>query len=60
MIARGEKHGKAKLSDAEVERMRQMYEERKALFPQFGYGTLARLFGCSQWTARDIVTYRTR
>lgn len=25
-----------------------------------GYGALGRIFGCSEWTARDIVTYRTR
>lgn len=59
----GEKNHKARLSDATVRDMRATWnrwkeegdgKERK------GYGMLGLVFGCSPWTARDIVTYRTR
>lgn len=53
--ASGEKHPKAKLTDAQVAKMRRMYKPRVV-----GYVTLAEEFGCSWRTVRDIVTYRTR
>lgn len=51
----GEWHGKAKLSDAQARRMREMYQPGIV-----GYGALAKFFGCSESTARDICTWRTR
>lgn len=58
----GEKHHNARLSDAKVRKMRAMYHNWQANRNgrQRGYGALGRIFGCSPWTARDIVTYRTR
>ena len=53
--ARGEKHYRARLTDAEVELIRQVYESGG-----IGYRKLAKKFDCSQWTIRDIVQYRTR
>lgn len=63
---RGAKHFRAKLSDGEVRSMREIYnrwvEAGKAgkSGAQKGYGAIGIIFGCSQWTARDICTYRTR
>lgn len=51
----GECHQKAKLTDAEVARMRRMYRPGIVSMP-----LLAREFGCGLSTVRDIVTYRTR
>ncbi|VVE27317.1 hypothetical protein PCO31111_03470 [Pandoraea communis] len=56
----GEKHHKARLPDAKVREMRAMYHENSNCGHRKGYGALGRIFGCSEWTARDIVTYRTR
>jgi hypothetical protein len=56
----GEKHHRAKISSAMVRDMRSLYQSWKAAGSPKGYGALAELFGCSEWTARDIVTYRTR
>lgn len=56
----GECHQKAKLTDAQVNDMRSLYASWKSANAKKGYGALAEIFGCSQWTARDIVTYRTR
>lgn len=58
----GEKHHKARLSDAKVREMRAMYHgwQTSTCTNRKGYGVLGRIFGCSPWTARDIVTYRTR
>lgn len=50
----GECHHRAKFSDAQVRAMRKRHEGG------MGYGALGKLFRCSPWTARDIVTYRTR
>lgn len=51
----GEHHQRAKLSDAQVRNVR---DARK----RFGwsYRVLGEFFGVSEWTVRDIVTYRTR
>jgi hypothetical protein len=57
MHKRGEQHHNAVLSDAEVEEMRTLREYAPWLW---SYGALADHFGCSESTARDIVTYRTR
>ncbi len=51
----GECHQRAKLTDAEVARMRRMYRPGVVGMP-----TLAREFHCGLSTVRDIVTYRTR
>lgn len=51
----GQSHGRAKLSDAEVERMRVENETGAA-----GYKRLAKKYNCGISTARDICTYRTR
>lgn len=50
----GEWHQKAKLTDAQVKRM------REARSHGFTYADLAGIFRCGQSTVRDIVTYRTR
>lgn len=50
----GQSHGRAELTDEQVERMRVLNEYG------WGYKTLAWLFGCGISTARDICTYRTR
>lgn len=60
MPKRGEKHHNANLTDEQVKDMRQLYASWKAAGASKGYGTLAEIFGCSMWTARDICTYRTR
>ena len=51
----GECHHRAKLPDEAVRAMRAEH-----LAYVRGYGYLARKFGCSPETARDICTYRTR
>ena len=51
----GEDHQRAKLTDADVELMRRLYEEGV-----FGYRALARAFGCSRNTVKCIVKYRRR
>lgn len=56
----GEAHHKASLTDAQVIDMRKTYAEWKAAGSWKGYGELGALFGCSQWTARGIVTMRNR
>jgi len=48
-------HHRAKLTDQQVRDMRQRH-----LAYIVGYETLAKEFGCSISTARDICTYRTR
>lgn len=50
----GQSHGRAKLSDEQIERMRVLNELG------WGYRVLAELFQCGISTARDICTYRTR
>ncbi len=62
----GESHPRAKLKDDIVRFMRETYaqwvkngEAGKPGCPK-GYGTMAMLVGCSDGTARDIITYRTR
>jgi len=51
----GESHQKAKLTDAQVREMRRRNQE-----DGIGFVLLGREFGCSKWTARDIVQYHTR
>ena len=51
----GEWHHRARLSDVQVRAMRETYR-----FGLAGYRRLARIYGCGQSTARDIVTLRTR
>lgn len=55
MKARGQKHGKAKLTDDQVRDMRTLRQ-------RYGksYGVLAQIFGCGASTARDITNYYTR
>lgn len=51
----GEAHHRAKLSDDDVELIRDIYEEGMA-----SYSTLAKVFAVSKETIRDIVTFRRR
>jgi len=51
----GEQHFRAKLTDDEVELMRQLYESSP-----LGYERIASKFNCGASTVRDIVQYRTR
>jgi AraC-like DNA-binding protein len=53
----GECHGKAKLTDKEVRRMRFLREYNPI---HWTYLALAAEFGCGESTVRDIVQYRTR
>lgn len=50
----GQGHHRAKLTDAQVARMRSLFERG------IGYKALAREFGCSVSTARDICRGTTR
>ncbi len=50
----GEDHPRAKLTDAEVERLRQLHAEG------IGYRRLAVIFEVNRATVRDIVKFRTR
>lgn len=59
----GEDHQNARLTDAQVRRMRKDYEReasRAGTGGGGGYGTMAKRYGCGESTARDIITYRTR
>lgn len=51
----GPTHPRAKLTTAQVDEMREIYESGG-----IGYGFLAEIFHCGISTARDIVLYRTR
>lgn len=53
-IRRGENHPKAKLTDHEVELMRQLHEEN------VGYKKLAKIFEVPIGTCRNICKYMTR
>lgn len=50
----GEHHPKARLTDADVARMRAMHAGGASI-PH-----TAMEFGCSYWTAYDILKYKTR
>lgn len=50
----GESHHRAKLSDDDVRLIREL--DREGL----SYAEIAEKFEASQWTIRDIATYRTR
>ena len=52
---RGENHSQAKLSDQQVSQMRHMAEVLGV-----SRMDIASAFGCSYWTVRDILQYRTR
>lgn len=52
---RGERHPRARLSDHDVDLMRELHEAHG-----LSVAEIARKFGVSYWTARDIVQYRTR
>lgn len=51
----GEKHHHAKLTNAEVELMRSMYEEGG-----IGYDRLAQKFDVAKSTVQHIITFRIR
>ncbi|OAE72592.1 hypothetical protein A7J71_11270 [Achromobacter insolitus] len=51
----GEDHQRAKLTDHDVELMRQLHEE-----DGIGYKRLARMFDVSREQARDICRYKAR
>jgi hypothetical protein len=57
----GEDHANAKLTDAQVEAMRERYEAFPVGHPEHvGYRQLAAEFGVAKRTARDIVNYNRR
>lgn len=56
----GEYHHRAKLSDEMVRAIRDKYADAKASGKKKGYGWVAARFGVSEWTVRDLVTFRTR
>jgi hypothetical protein len=57
----GDDHGKTRLSDTEVERMRDLFEAYPEGHPQhLGYRALGKMFNCSKRTARDICNYSRR
>lgn len=57
----GEYHARAKLSDAQVDQMREDYEAgQEGRGPVVGYRTLSKRYGVSKRTVRDIVHYRKR
>jgi DNA invertase Pin-like site-specific DNA recombinase len=51
----GEEHHRARLSDAQVEEIRELYEDGFS-----SYRSLAKRFGVTKATIRDIVTFRRR
>lgn len=51
----GEAHHRAKLTDEDVELIRDIYDEGMA-----SYSTLANVFGVKKSTIRDIITFRKR
>lgn len=51
----GESHPKAKLSNADVDRMREMHEDANV-----SERCIARRFGVSRRTVRDILSYKNR
>ncbi len=60
MRRRGFDHPRASIPDRVVREMRDVYHAWKEAGTDKGYETLGRIYGISSWTARDIVTYRTR
>lgn len=61
----GEWHHSAKLSDHDIDLIRQLHEpsidqRTRAVVPGLGYRTLARKFDCAKSTIRDIVKCRRR
>lgn len=57
----GEDHHRAKLTDAQVEAMREDHERHPVGHPEYmGYRTLAKKYGCSKSTVRDVVNYMKR
>ena len=55
MARLGEKHHHAKITNAEVELMRSMYEEGG-----WGYARLAQKFDVAKSTVQHIITFRIR
>jgi len=53
----GEKHHRAKLTDAQVSEIRALNQLKVG---RKGYRLLATIFSCGESTVRDICTYRTR
>lgn len=60
MPRRGAEHHNARLTDAQVQAMRVIYQGWKDRGLPRGYGRAATLFSCSRATARDIIQRRTR
>ena len=57
----GEDHTRAKLTNAQVEQIRDEYEAHQSGHPQHvGYRLLAKKWGVSKRTIRDICSYKTR
>lgn len=57
----GEDHHNAKLTDAQVEEIRDLYDQRDPKGQRvYGYRKLAVRFGVDRMTIRDIVKFRRR
>lgn len=57
----GEAHPRARLTDAQVELIRELYDAgQEGTGPKIGYRALAKQFNTSKRTVRDIVNYRRR
>ncbi|QCW21933.1 hypothetical protein JessAGP_003c [Caulobacter phage Jess A] len=57
----GETHHNAKLTDAQVDAIRDEYEAGlEGLGPRIGYRALARKYGSTKSTVRDIIACRQR
>lgn len=57
----GERHPRAKISDASAERLRRLHEEFPADHADhLGYKKLAKMFSLAVSTVQHICTYRSR
>ena len=56
----GECHHRSKLTNQQVQEIRDLYAEWKSQGLRAGYDRLAYLYGCSMSTVRDIIKEKTR
>ena len=52
---RGEENNNAKLTEAQVKELREVWAKWVAAGSSKGYGALGEAFGLSGWTVRDVV-----